>query len=140
MIYRQRPDARCVVVAGPRISADSLLPGEGLDIKPYVHNLYEHLAVADLGVVQGGLSTTMELAVNRRPFLYAPLKNHCEQVYHVAYRLDRYRAGRRLDYHDISANDLAAAMLDTLGTDTSDYLTHKPGAAERAARELATLL
>ena len=31
-----------------------------------------HLAACDLAVVQGGLTTTMELAANRRPFLYFP--------------------------------------------------------------------
>jgi hypothetical protein len=93
-----------------------------------------------LGVVQGGLSTTMELAANRRPFLYFPLKNHCEQIYHVAHRLDRYRAGCRVDYHEVSVDDLAGMMLETLGVDTSGYREHRPGGAERAARELTALL
>ena len=34
---------------------------------PYVHNLYRHLAACDLAVVQGGLTTAMELTANRRP-------------------------------------------------------------------------
>jgi len=29
----------------------------GVSVVPYVHNLYEHLACADLGLVQGGLGT-----------------------------------------------------------------------------------
>ncbi len=33
-----------------------------------------------------------------RPLLHFPLKNHFEQNFHVAHRLDRYGAGRRLDY------------------------------------------
>ena len=49
-------------------------------------------------MVQGGLSTTMDLTACRRPFLYFPLRNHFEQNIHVAHRLDRYRAGRRMDY------------------------------------------
>ena len=108
-------------------------------MRPYVHNLYEHLA-ADLGIVQGGLSTTMELAVNRRPFLYFPLKNHCEQEHHVACRLDCYRAGRRMIYRETDVQALAEAALATLGADTGGYRPHTPGAAGRAAALIAELL
>ena len=36
-----------------------------------MHDLYRHLA-CDLAVVQGGLTTAMELTANRRPFIYFP--------------------------------------------------------------------
>ena len=140
LIQRERPEAQCVVVAGPRIAPEGLPSHPGLEVRPYVHNLYEHLAAADLAVVQGGLTTTMELALNRRPFVYFPLKNHCEQVYHVAHRLDCYRAGRRLDYGSTGAEDLAGIALETLGSDTGHYRPHEPGAAERAAQRIAELL
>lgn len=139
-IRRERPDARCVVVAGPRVDPGGLARTAGLELRRYVHNLYEHLAVADLGIVQGGLSTTMELTVARRPFLYFPLAGHCEQRYHVAYRLDRYRAGVRMEYAATSARDLAAAALGALGAPTGHYRRHAPGAAERAAELIAGLL
>ena len=61
-------------------------------------DLYRHLAVCDLAVVQGGLTTTMELTANRRPFLYFPLGHHFEQTIHVRHRLGRYGAGRCMDY------------------------------------------
>ena len=64
----------------------------------YVHNLYRHLAACDLAVVQGGLTTAMELTASGRPFLYFPLRHHFEQNWHVAHRLDRYGAGRRMDF------------------------------------------
>jgi pimeloyl-ACP methyl ester carboxylesterase/predicted glycosyltransferase len=140
LIQRERPEAQCLVVAGPRIDPQSLPQGAGMEIRPYVHNLFEHLAVSDLAVVQGGLSTTMELAVNKRPFLYFPLKNHCEQVYHVAHRLDRYRAGQRMDYAETDEETLAEAALDHLGADTSSYRPYATGAAGRAATLLAELL
>ena len=35
------------------------------------------------GRVQGGLTTTMELTANGRPFLYFPLRHHFEQNFHV---------------------------------------------------------
>lgn len=82
----------------------------------------------------------MELAVNRRPFIYFPLKNHCEQVYHVAHRLDRYRAGRRLDFAATTVEALAEAALETLGADTRLYRPFTPGAAHRAAALIAELL
>ena len=53
--------------------------------------LFEHLACADVAVVQGGLSTTMELVAARRPFIYFPLAHHWEQQHFVAHRLDHYR-------------------------------------------------
>lgn len=140
LIQRERPDARCVVVAGPRLAPDSLPQLTGIDVQPYVHNLYEHLAAADLGIVQGGLSTTMELTVTRRPFLYFPLRDHCEQEIHVAHRLDRYRAGRRMDYDTTTPESLADAALATLGADTSGYREYEPGGATRAAQRIAELL
>ena len=45
-------------------------------------------------MVQGGLTTAMELTANQRPFLYFPLRHHFEQNFHVRHRLERYRAGR----------------------------------------------
>lgn len=139
LIQRERPDAQCVVIGGPRISRRSL-PDHPGPVFAYVPDLYEHLAVADLAVVQGGLSTTMELTVSRRPFIYFPLQEHCEQIYHVAYRLDRYRAGQRLNYAETSVEDLAEAALACLGADTGRFRAHTPGAAAKAAALVAELL
>ena len=50
-------------------------------------DLYRHLAACDLAVVQGGLTTAMELTASRRPFIYFPLKHHFEQNFHVHHRL-----------------------------------------------------
>ena len=57
-----------------------------------MHDLYRHLAACDLAIVQGGLTTAMELTANQRPFIYFPLKHHFEQNLHVRHRLGRYRA------------------------------------------------
>jgi predicted glycosyltransferase len=140
LVHAQQPDARCVAVAGPRINSASLPRHPALTVRGYVQDLYEHLAVADLAIVQGGLATTMELAITRRPFLYFPLAGHFEQLYHVAHRLDAHRAGRRLAYHNTDADALADAALQALGTDTSRYRQHQPGAARRAASLIAELL
>jgi pimeloyl-ACP methyl ester carboxylesterase len=140
LIHERRPDAHCVAVAGPRIGSARLPRHDGLEVRGYVRDLYQHLAAADLAVVQGGLATTMELTITRRPFVYFPLANHFEQVYNVAHRLDVHRAGRRLIYADTSVEALAEAALDTLGCDTSSYRPHAPGAARRAASLIAELL
>ena len=92
------PALRMVVVAGPRIDPASLPSHDGLEVRAYVHELYRHLAACDLAVVQGGLTTGMELTANRRPFLYFPLRHHFEQNFHVRHRLDRYGAGRCMDF------------------------------------------
>ena len=51
-------------------------------------------------MAQGGLTTTMELTAAKVPFIYVPLRNHFEQNFHVRTRLERYNAGRYLDYAD----------------------------------------
>ena len=139
LVRRSVPEARMVMVTGPRISPDDLPGADGLEKRPYVHDLFQHLACADAAVVQGGLSTTMELVAARRPFIYFPLRNHWEQVHHVAHRLDYYGAGVRMNYADTSPEDLARALVRALVSEVR-YRPVPPGAARRAAERIATLL
>ena len=136
------PELRMIVVAGPRIDPDSL-GGQalinGLEVVPYVHNLYRHLAACDLAVVQGGLTTTMELTANKRPFIYFPLRHHFEQNFHVRHRLERYRAGRRMDYDDSPPEQIAAAIAQEIGREV-DYRDVEIDGAANAARRIAELL
>ena len=106
------PELRMIIVAGPRIDPATLPSVEGLEIRPYVHELYRHLAACDLAVVQGGLTTSMELTANRRPFLYFPLGHHFEQNFHVRHRLDRYGAGRRMDFETATPESIATAIAE----------------------------
>ncbi len=133
------PDLRMIVVAGPRIDPQSLPTHEGLEVVPYVHNLYRHLAACDLAVVQGGLTTSMELTAQKRPFLYFPLRHHFEQNFHVRHRLERYGAGRRMDYDDSPPEQIAAAIAQEIGSQV-DYRDVEVDGAARAARRLAELL
>ena len=133
------PDLRMIVVAGPRIDPASLPSHDGLEVVPYVHNLYRHLAACDLAVVQGGLTTSMELTAEKRPFIYFPLRHHFEQNFHVRHRLERYGAGRRMDFDDSSPELIAAAIADEIGRDV-DYRDVETDGAARAARRLAELL
>jgi hypothetical protein len=75
----------------------------------------------------------------RRPFLYFPLGHHFEQQVHVPHRLDRYRAGRRMDYADTGIERLAEAMAVEIDRPV-DYLPVETDGAARAAALLAELL
>jgi UDP:flavonoid glycosyltransferase YjiC (YdhE family) len=133
------PELRVVAVAGPRIDPESLPRHQGLEIHGYVDGLYRHLAVCDLAVVQGGLSTTMELAAAQRPFLYFPLRNHFEQNFHVGHRLAQYGAGRHMDFHDTDPGQLSQAISDEVGREVS-YREVETDGAQRAAGMIAELL
>jgi pimeloyl-ACP methyl ester carboxylesterase len=133
------PGLRMIVVAGPRIDPASLPHAEGLELRAYVHNLYRHLAACDLAVVQGGLTTAMELTANRRPFLYFPLRHHFEQNFHVRHRLERYRAGRCMDFERDGPEEIAAAIAAEIGREV-DYRPVETDGAARAAASIAELL
>lgn len=133
------PELRMIVVAGPRIDPDSLPSHAGLEVVPYVHNLYRNLAACDLAVVQGGLTTSMELTAQKRPFLYFPLRHHFEQNFHVRHRLERYGAGRRMDFDDSPPEQIAAAIAQEIGREVVYRDVERDGAA-RAALRLAELL
>jgi pimeloyl-ACP methyl ester carboxylesterase/predicted glycosyltransferase len=133
------PDLRMIVVTGPRIDPESLPQHDGLEIRAYVHDLYRHLAVCDLAVVQGGLTTAMELTANRRPFLYFPLRHHFEQNFHVRHRLERYGAGRRMDFEADGPEEIATAIAGEIGR-TVDYRPVATDGAARAATLIAELI
>jgi UDP-N-acetylglucosamine:LPS N-acetylglucosamine transferase len=112
---------------------------EGLEIRPYVHDLYRHLAACDLAVVQGGLTTSMELTANGRPFIYFPLRHHFEQNFHVRHRLERYGAGRCMDFETATPETIARAIAEEIGRDV-DYRPVETDGAARAAALIAELL
>jgi pimeloyl-ACP methyl ester carboxylesterase/predicted glycosyltransferase len=136
---RRVPGLRMVVVAGPRINPDSLPAHDGLEVHAFVPQLYRHLAACDLAVVQGGLTTCMELAATGRPFIYVPLRHHFEQTFHVPHRLQRYGAGVKLDYADADPDHLAELIAIHIGSPTRYRPVETDGAA-RAASLLADIL
>jgi predicted glycosyltransferase len=133
------PDLRMVVVAGPRIEPESLPHADGLEVRAYVHELYRHLAACDLAVVQGGLTTSMELTAGKRPFLYFPLAHHFEQNFHVSHRLEGYGAGRRMDFDESTPESIAAAIESEIGRDVH-YREVESDGARRAAARIAEML
>jgi UDP-N-acetylglucosamine:LPS N-acetylglucosamine transferase len=128
-----------VVVAGPRLDPRALDVPTGVQVLGYLPDLDQHLAACDIALVQGGLTTCMELTANRRPFLYFPLAHHFEQQRHVAHRLDRYGAGRRLQLAEVGPEDIADALVAELAAPVH-YLPVDTGGAARAAALLAELL
>jgi predicted glycosyltransferase len=133
------PKLRMIVVAGPRIDPATLPTVDDLEIRAYVDDLYMHLAACDLAIIQGGLTTAMELTANERPFIYFPLKNHFEQNVHVHHRLERYRAGRRMDYDNSPPEAIAQAIAEEIGR-AVDYRSVNADGAARAASMIAELL
>jgi pimeloyl-ACP methyl ester carboxylesterase/predicted glycosyltransferase len=133
------PEVRMLLVCGPRIDPREIEPVEGMEIAGYVHDLSRTLACCNLAVVQAGLSTTMELIANDRPFIHIPLRKHFEQNRHVAHRLRRYGAPPPTLYEDATPSFLAAQMLERLDSRT-DYEPVERGGAARAARLVASML
>ncbi len=140
LVREKLPDLRMVLIAGPRIDPASLKAPAGVDVRAFVPDLDRHLAACDLALVQGGLTTCMELTAAGTPFLYFPLRNHFEQNFHVAHRLDRYGAGRRMDYATSTPEVIATAITEALQRPPSAFRPVDANGAARAARMLADLL
>jgi UDP-N-acetylglucosamine:LPS N-acetylglucosamine transferase len=81
----------------------------------------------------------MELTANRRPFLYFPLRHHFEQNFHVRHRLERYGAGRRMDYDHATPEVIAEAIAAEIARPVAYRHVESDGAA-RAASRIAELL
>ena len=139
LVASQIPETRLILVGGPRLAELGPAWGPRVEVRSFVPDLFEHQAAVDLAIVQGGLTTTMELAALRTPFLYFPLRNHFEQQLHVARRLDRLGAGVRLDYERTSPEALGAAMLEYLGKPVHSAMVPLDG-TDRAAQLIADLL
>jgi pimeloyl-ACP methyl ester carboxylesterase/predicted glycosyltransferase len=130
---RRAPGLRMVVVTGPRIDPGTFSEQQGLEVRGFIPELYRHLAACDLAIVQGGLTTCMELTATRRPFLYVPLRHHFEQNFHVRHRLNQYGAGRMLDF-DLATPDAIATMItQEIGRQVDYRPVERDGAAQAAA-------
>jgi pimeloyl-ACP methyl ester carboxylesterase/predicted glycosyltransferase len=136
---RALPELRLILVTGPRLATDDFPQLEGLEVKPYVHKLFEHLACCDLALVQGGLSTCMELVATQRPFLSFPLQRHFEQCVHVRRRLANYGADRSIDYPSLDPDMLAERALAAMHEPVRYRPVETDGAA-RAALRIAQVL
>jgi UDP:flavonoid glycosyltransferase YjiC (YdhE family) len=139
VLRKDVPEARMVMATGPRIDPRDVPDVEGLTKHGYLQDSFAHLAAADAAVVQGGLSTTMELVAAGRPFLYFPLGSHWEQQRFVSHRLRYYRAGTRMDYATSTPSSVADALLAAMARRPRYRAVRRDGAAVAGAR-IASLL
>lgn len=135
---RTHPELDFIVVTGPRLRPDRFAAVEGVEFRGFEPDLPRLLAASDLALVQGGLSTCMELAATRTPFIYFPLKHHFEQNVHVRHRLQTYGAGRSLDYAGAAPERIASAIAQELERPSACQDVERTGAA-RAAKLIAGL-
>ncbi len=140
LVREQVPDLRFLVVAGPRIDPGSLPGTSGATVVGYVPDLYRDLAASDLAVVQGGLTTCMELTAARTPFVYVPLRRHFEQNIHVRRRLEQYQAGHLLPYERAACAELLAQAVIAEQAAVPGFRPVETDGAHRAAGMLADLL
>jgi pimeloyl-ACP methyl ester carboxylesterase/predicted glycosyltransferase len=132
------PELRMIVVTGPRLNPEIFDLPVDVEARAFVPDLDRHLAACDLALVQGGLTTTMELVAAGTPFIYFPLRNHFEQNFHVAHRLDQYNAGRKMIFAESSPELIAQAMVEEI-TGPRISLPVEANGAVRAASMLAEL-
>ncbi|MBL7177907.1 MAG: alpha/beta fold hydrolase [Desulfobacteraceae bacterium] len=133
------PGIRIIVLCGPRIDPKSFGQFESVEFLPFVRDPIKYHAACDLAVIQGGLSTAMELTALSRRFLYFPLKNHFEQQDYVPFRLKRYNAGVRMDFDGTSPSELAEAIRNNMGTSVN-YAPVNTNGAKKAASMIIELL
>ena len=135
----QVPGLRMLAVTGPRVDPQQLRAPDGVEVRAYVPDLDRVLATADVALVQGGLTTGMELIAGGTPFVSFPLKRHFEQRIHVAHRLERHGHARALEVEDATPEGVAAAIAAALA-EPVDYRPVASGGAARAAQRIAELL
>ena len=139
-ILKERiPNLRMILVCGPRLAPETIKVDQGVDVKGYIPNLYEHFAASDLVIVQAGNTSTIELTALRKPFIYFPLKDHYEQRIHVRHRLNRHNAGVFMDFSDTTPQSLADAIVQNLGKKV-DYANIPTDGAQKAAELISKLL
>lgn len=137
---RMMPALHFLVVTGPRIDPAAMPRRSGVRVRGYVPDLADYLAACDVAVVQGGLSTCMELTAAGTPFVYVPLEHHFEQNFHVRHRLDRYRAGHPITYAQACDPGLLATTIVEQATAPAHYRPVETDGARRAAAMLAELI
>jgi len=139
LVRKQIPDLEMILVCGPRVLPDWIQAPEGVNVVGYLPNLYRHMGAADLCVVSGGGTITLELTALRKPFLYFPLKEHFEQEVEVAERCARHRAGFRMSFSATNAELLSQEIVSNIAK-TVDYKSIPISGSTEAARIIEGVL
>jgi len=128
-----------LLVCGPRVLPESIQAPKGVKVVGYMPNLYRHMGAADLCVVSGGGTITLELTALQRPFLYFPLEQHFEQEVDVTNRCQRHRAGVRMTCSKTTPDSLSQAIVSNIGKSVDYASIHTDGSKE-AARIIEKIL
>jgi UDP:flavonoid glycosyltransferase YjiC (YdhE family) len=139
LIKAQIPDVKMVMVAGPSIETKSLKMPDGIEVRGYVPDLFEHFAACDLAIVLGGGTSTLELAALKRPFIYFPLEKHAEQQIVIARRNERYHAGIKMLFSKTTPEALAQAVVSNIGKKV-EYLEMPIDGCKKAAEVIAKFM
>ena len=132
LIKGELPNLRMILVCGPHLSPNSIQAIEGIDVRGYVPELFKHFAAADLAIVAGGGTITLELTALKKPFLYFPLRQHFEQEKAVSPRIERHKAGVKMDFSRTSPESLTHAVLSNFRKRVN-YALFPTNGAENAA-------
>ena len=115
LIRERLPQARMLVVCGPRIHPEELEKAEGVTVRGYVPELYKHLVACDIAVTTAGATTSLELLALGRPFIYFPVEAHFEQSVHVSSSNQRRGADLRMVFSQTTPEMLADAIVENIG-------------------------
>jgi UDP-N-acetylglucosamine:LPS N-acetylglucosamine transferase len=139
LLKEDLPDLQMVLVGGPMFDVRSVSVPDGVEVKGYVPNLYEHFAASDLVVIQAGGTTIAELIALQKPFLYFPLEGHFEQQICVAGKVERHNAGVRMAYFQTSPQKLAMTIKQNIGKKT-EYKPIQIGGEKKMAELMIKIL
>ncbi|TRO50841.1 hypothetical protein E2P63_05635 [Candidatus Bathyarchaeota archaeon] len=139
LIRKEIPDFEMVMVLGPEVPLNSIKPVKGVKIVGYLPELYKHLAAADLAIVTGGGTITLELTALKKPFLYFPLENHFEQEVAVVNRCQRHNAGNKMSFSKTTPEILAKEVARNIGREV-EYANIPTDGAQKAANLISEFL
>jgi predicted glycosyltransferase len=139
IVKKSIANLRMILVCGPRVPPDSIQAPEGVKVIGYLPNLYRHMGAAEMSIVSGGGTITLELTALQRPFLYFPLEHHFEQEVDVANRCQRHRAGFRMTCSKTTPESLSEAIIANIGK-TVDYASIPTDGSKEAAKIIGEIL
>jgi UDP-N-acetylglucosamine:LPS N-acetylglucosamine transferase len=139
LVKKRIPQLQMIIICGPRVPPDSIQAPAGVKVVGYLPNLYRHMSAADLCIVTGGGTVTLELTALQRPFLYFPLEQHFEQEVAVATRCQRHRAGVRMAWSRTTPESLSEAIISNIGKKIA-YASIPTNGSQEAAKIIEAVL
>jgi UDP-N-acetylglucosamine:LPS N-acetylglucosamine transferase len=139
LLQKTIPNLRMVLVGGPMLDLSNFTVPEGVEVKGFVPNLYEHFAASDLSIVQAGGTTVAELIALQKPFLYFPLEGHYEQQKCVTGKAERHNAGVKMVFSETNPEKLARTIGENIGIQTN-YKPIRSGGEKRMAELMIKIL